>query len=113
VDGAFKTPGLRNVELTAPFFHNGGDRTLMDAVNFYNRGGNSPRSTRITLTPHRDPGSDPAEKQALVALMVGMTDERCGSSGSLSTTRSYLFPTCGRRSSGCRPQRQRHAAAYV
>jgi len=34
VDGAFKTPGLRNVELTAPFFHNGGDRTLMDAVNF-------------------------------------------------------------------------------
>jgi hypothetical protein len=24
VDGAFKTPSLRNVELTAPYFHNGG-----------------------------------------------------------------------------------------
>ena len=27
-NGAFKTPGLRNVELTAPYFHNGGQSTL-------------------------------------------------------------------------------------
>src|SRR6185436_11354816 len=27
VDGAFKTPGLRNVELTGPYFHNGGYAT--------------------------------------------------------------------------------------
>jgi len=45
-----KTPGLRNVELTAPYFHNGGDRTLGDVVDFYNRGGNFPSSTRPTLT---------------------------------------------------------------
>ncbi|MGH8527969.1 MAG: hypothetical protein ACREXY_28230, partial [Gammaproteobacteria bacterium] len=28
VDGAFKTPGLRNSELTGPYFHNGGMATL-------------------------------------------------------------------------------------
>jgi cytochrome c peroxidase len=38
-NGAFKTPGLRNAELTAPYFHNGGTSTLEDVVRFYNRGG--------------------------------------------------------------------------
>lgn len=38
--GRFKTPSLRNVELTAPYMHNGGIDTLEDVVNFYNRGGN-------------------------------------------------------------------------
>src|SRR5262249_3832381 len=37
--GAFKTPGLRNVNLTAPYFHNGGKATLADVVDFYDRGG--------------------------------------------------------------------------
>ena len=39
VNAAFKTPGLRNVELTGPYFHNGGQATLMQVVDFYNRGG--------------------------------------------------------------------------
>lgn len=39
VDGAFKTPSLRNVELTGPYFHNGGQSTLEQVVRFYNRGG--------------------------------------------------------------------------
>jgi cytochrome c peroxidase len=38
-DGAFKAPGLRNVELTAPYFHNGGQLTLESLVQFYSRGG--------------------------------------------------------------------------
>ena len=37
--GAFKTPGLRNVKLTAPYFHNGGKATIGDVVDFYARGG--------------------------------------------------------------------------
>ena len=40
VDGAFKVPSLRNVALTAPYFHNGSAATLMQVVEFYNRGGN-------------------------------------------------------------------------
>jgi cytochrome c peroxidase len=39
VDGAFKTPTLRNVGLTAPYFHNGGQKSLAEVVAFYNRGG--------------------------------------------------------------------------
>jgi cytochrome c peroxidase len=38
-DGRFKTPTLRNVELHAPYMHNGRFATLDDVVDFYNRGG--------------------------------------------------------------------------
>lgn len=31
---------LRNVELTAPYFHHGGEATLDDVIDFYFRGGN-------------------------------------------------------------------------
>ena len=40
VDGAFKTPSLRNIALTAPYFHNGGYKSLEEVVDFYDRGGN-------------------------------------------------------------------------
>ena len=39
VDGAFKTPMLRNVALTGPYMHNGGYATLHEALNNYHRGG--------------------------------------------------------------------------
>jgi cytochrome c peroxidase len=37
--GAFKTPSLRDVELTGPYMHNGSLRTLLDVIRFYNEGG--------------------------------------------------------------------------
>ena len=37
--GAFRIPTLRNVELTAPYFHNGQTATLEDAVRFMVAGG--------------------------------------------------------------------------
>jgi len=37
--GAFKTPTLRDIELTGPYMHNGSQKTLLDVVRFYNRGG--------------------------------------------------------------------------
>jgi len=36
---AFKTPTLRDVELTRPYMHNGAFKTLLDVVKFYNQGG--------------------------------------------------------------------------
>ena len=39
VDGAFKTPSLRNVALTGPYFHNGSRATLEQVLAFYGRGG--------------------------------------------------------------------------
>jgi cytochrome c peroxidase len=39
VDGSFKVPILRNVGLTPPYFHNGGQANLHQVVEFYSRGG--------------------------------------------------------------------------
>ena len=38
--GSFRTPTLRNVELTAPYFHDGSAATLVDVIRYYVRGGN-------------------------------------------------------------------------
>lgn len=37
--GAFKTPTIRNVELSAPYMHDGSLATLLDVVEHYNKGG--------------------------------------------------------------------------
>ena len=66
--GAFKAPGLRNVELTAPYFHNGGQATLEQLIDFYNRGGDFGVLPPLNLSP--------AEKQELVAFLKGLTDDR-------------------------------------
>ncbi len=36
---AFKTPTVRNIELTAPYMHNGIYKTIEDVIDFYNNGG--------------------------------------------------------------------------
>src|SRR5207244_7306999 len=72
VDGSFKTPGLRNVALTAPYFHNGGQMTLRQVVDFYSRGGDFANPTK-ELAPL---GLTDAEKDALVAFMEALTDPR-------------------------------------
>jgi cytochrome c peroxidase len=79
-DGNFKVPGLRNVELTAPYFHDGGVMTLEDVVDFYTRGGNFPAANQASL----DPGivelavlqNNPARQASLVAFLKSLTDER-------------------------------------
>lgn len=87
VDGAFKTPGLRNVELTGPYMHNGSMSTLEQVVNFYNRGGNRTgddngdssgfNGTPSNLDPDiRSLGLDEDEKAALVAFLKALTDDR-------------------------------------
>ncbi len=38
--GTFRTPMLRNVELTAPYFHDGSAATLADVIRYYVKGGN-------------------------------------------------------------------------
>ena len=38
---SFKTPTLRNIELTAPYMHNGVYSTLEEVMDFYNKGGGS------------------------------------------------------------------------
>lgn len=77
VDGAFKTPGLRNVELTGPYFHNGGVATLRQVVQFYNRGGNFCRLNGRDLDKSILPlGLSAAQEKQLVAFLVALTDVR-------------------------------------
>ena len=77
VNGAFKTPGLRNVELTGPYFHNGGKATLMQVVDFYNRGGDFGRDNANDLDPDiQKLGLDETEKVNLVKFLLTLTDER-------------------------------------
>jgi cytochrome c peroxidase len=76
-DGAFKTPGLRNIELTAPYMHNGGELTLEQVVDFYNRGGDF-RETNIDNVDVgiRNLNLTPEQKTSLVAFMKSLTDDR-------------------------------------
>jgi len=37
--GAFKTPTLRNIALTAPYMHDGSKATLEEVIEFYDKGG--------------------------------------------------------------------------
>jgi cytochrome c peroxidase len=68
--GAFKTPGLRDVELTAPYFHDGSAKTLEDVVAHYKRGGD----VKDNLDPDITPLSlDEGEQKALVAFMKALT----------------------------------------
>ncbi|HEY0683275.1 MAG TPA: cytochrome c peroxidase [Steroidobacter sp.] len=77
VDGAFKTPGLRNVELTGPYFHNGGVATLRQVVQFYNRGGNFCRLNARDLDKSIVPLGLSAEQETqLVAFLTSLTDWR-------------------------------------
>ncbi|MEQ1528074.1 MAG: cytochrome c peroxidase [Methylococcales bacterium] len=77
VDGAFKTPGLRNTELTGPYFHNGGMATLKQVVQFYNRGGNFCSFNDKDLAPTIKPlGLTAEQEQQLVAFLMSLTDPR-------------------------------------
>ena len=77
VNGAFKTPGLRNVELTGPYFHNGGKATLMQVVDFYDRGGDFGKDNAADLHPDIRPlGLSESEKVNLVRFMLSLTDQR-------------------------------------
>jgi len=78
VDGAMKAPGLRNVELTGPYFHNGGDATLRQVIDLYTRGGNfhEVNIDNLDLGINVIGGMDEQRKDNLVAFLLTLTDER-------------------------------------
>jgi cytochrome c peroxidase len=73
--GLFKIPGLRNVELTGPYFHSGSMATLEQVLEFYARGGGStggenlhPIITGVAVKAQ--------ERVDLLAFLLSLTDER-------------------------------------
>lgn len=75
--GKFKTPGLRNVAVTAPYMHNGMFKTLEEVVEYYNNPGafvlnpiNIDKRLEVPL------GLTRQEKADLVAFLKSLTDKR-------------------------------------
>lgn len=79
VQGAFKIPSLRNVALTAPYFHNGDVLTLREVVELYSRGGNVAPIQELDGTiiePLGIPLLTSDEIEAIVAFLESLTDVR-------------------------------------
>lgn len=73
---SFKTPTVRNIALTAPYFHNGAYPTLEEVMWFYNQGGGQGIGIAIpnqTLPPDAL-GLSKAEISAIIAFMNSLTD---------------------------------------
>lgn len=75
-----KVPGLRNVALTAPYFHNGGFLTLDQVLAFYSRGGDvvpqySADGT-LVISPLNVLNNTLDETRALKAFLLALTDPR-------------------------------------
>jgi cytochrome c peroxidase len=89
--GAFKTPTLRNIALTAPYFHDGSVKTLREVVEHYNNGG---------VTKKEDPVNDylsggirplnltDAQIDDLVAFMEALTSPELGAAAAASPSAS-------------------------
>lgn len=78
-DGFVKVPGLRNVELTAPYFHNGGTLSLRGVLDFYSRGGDFARLEQLDgseIAPLNVLNNTEQEKADLEAWLLTLTDER-------------------------------------
>ncbi|MFM2226692.1 MAG: hypothetical protein RL664_35 [Bacteroidota bacterium] len=69
--GKFKTPTLRNIELTAPYMHNGFMSSLEEVVSFYNSGGGASVTRDSRVKPLN---LSKEEEQALVAFLKTLTD---------------------------------------
>jgi cytochrome c peroxidase len=81
--GKFRIPTLRNVALTAPYFHDGSAATLDDVLDAYASGGrvitSGPYAGDGSMSIHRDPlvkGIDitPDERRQMLAFFDSLTD---------------------------------------
>jgi cytochrome c peroxidase len=70
---SFKTPGLRNVLVTAPYFHDGSHETLWDVLDHYNKG---PGLRDPWLDQDIQPlGLKESELDDLVVFMASLTSD--------------------------------------
>lgn len=97
-DGKFKVPSLRNIELTAPYMHDGRFATLEEVVEFYNSGvtAHPNLSPPLRNPPGQGPPGSPrrlnltaAQKAALVAFMKTLTDPNLATNPKYSDPYNY------------------------
>lgn len=75
--GKFKTPGLRNIAVTAPYMHNGMHKTLREVIDYYDKPdafvANSINRDTLLAKPLN---LTEEEKKDLEAFLLSLTDER-------------------------------------
>ena len=82
--GKFKTPGLRNISLTAPYMHNGMFNSLEEVVNYYNEPSKIiSNSINIDDALKKPLGLTEREKKDLVSFLKTLADKKYGAKGHL------------------------------
>jgi cytochrome c peroxidase len=75
--GKFKTPGLRNIAVTAPYMHNGMFKTLEEVVEYYNNPGKIVSNSINIDDDLKQPLSlTEKEQKDLVAFLKTLTDKK-------------------------------------
>ena len=78
-NGKFRIPSLRNIELTAPYMHDGRFNTLEEVVEHYNTGvkphNHLDKNLKNTDGSPLRPNLNSLEQKALVAFLKTLTDE--------------------------------------
>ena len=108
---SFKTPGLRNVLVTGPYFHDGSQETLWDVVDHYNKGDG-------LANPWLDEDIQPlalteSEIDDLVAFLVSLTSLQYNEFGKTEYARQLALSKVSRpqrdtaRAFGPKPPRQK------
>ena len=77
--GAFKTPTIRNISLTAPYMHNGAFQTLEQVMDFYNKGGGAGLGLNIPnqTLPADALGLTKGEINDIISFMNALQDTSC------------------------------------
>lgn len=68
--GCFKTPGLRNIEQSPPYMHDGSLANLEEVVEFYNRGGDKKKNRSKLIQPLH---LSESQKEDLVEFLKSLT----------------------------------------
>jgi cytochrome c peroxidase len=71
--GAFKTPQLRGIALTAPYFHDGSAKTLKDVIGFYAKGGEVTTNIDPNIQPLKLSELDKDDLAAFLNALTGTT----------------------------------------
>jgi len=69
----FKTPSLRNIEVTGPYMHDGSIATLKQVIAHYNSGGKNHKNKSKLIKPL---GLNDKEVEALEAFLITLTDKQ-------------------------------------
>jgi len=99
--GRFKAPTLRNIELTAPYMHDGSIATLEEVIDHYAAGGrtieNGPHAGVGSASPLKDGfvvgfSLDPQETEDLLAFLRSLTDREFTTKPTFSDP--FSVPAC-------------------